>query len=521
MEVAASDSAAEGEIEDVNMVQAEPPSEGGGAEEGMEQPANKKVTRGADAGEMSVDLMDEGSSSGATVGAYRTPQSGASSGPSITTPATSAASSSTASTNTTLNETAREGASEADKAALEAPPFDEQIAIITQLAQRPLEDGMRSFVISNVWLEAALARGTNSTRSSKEAASDAPLPPLDNSEFIDPRFTDLNDERGEPFYPLKPGYTVSREIEILPEEAWRKIVKWHGTAQGSPEIVRFCHNTSGNDFSQNLQFELYPPVITILKLPDTSAGLTPEALKSKNAPPARVVTSSHQPFNDFLARAKEAAKIPPNTHVRVWRITASLRGTSAQSGMLTPAHSRSHSPAPGTLEPVDPGHKLVLDVSAFLGLQEGQQRELIDLPSETASARETTIGFVGLHHEAVIALEERIGGPAGGEWVSDGAKAAAVKNGLQPKSLLGPGVVGKKSAASSGRSSPTPGMMTRGRAQKSGRMRGTVGLSNLGNTCYMNSALQCVRSVEELTCYFLGEYLQFSCFHATPLASAG
>lgn len=34
---------------------------------------------------------------------------------------------------------------------------------------------------------------------------------------------------------------------------------------------------------------------------------------------------------------------------------------------------------------------------------------------------------------------------------------------------------------------------------------GLTGLGNLGNTCYMNSALQCIRSVEELTKYFLSE----------------
>jgi ubiquitin C-terminal hydrolase/ankyrin repeat protein len=41
------------------------------------------------------------------------------------------------------------------------------------------------------------------------------------------------------------------------------------------------------------------------------------------------------------------------------------------------------------------------------------------------------------------------------------------------------------------------------------RTRGTMGLTNLGNTGWMNSAVQCIRSVEELAAYFLqGEYKQ-------------
>ena len=463
------------------------------APEETEQPANKRVTRLSQqhAREASVDMLSEENGSNPSQAVYRTPQSGTSSSSSV-------------SASTTKHAALRGGKEE-------TPPLDEQIATILRLAQTPQSDGMKGYMMSASWLRQAQDRGTAANKSSKQAREET-LPKVDNRELImnaNGIASNLINEKGDNFYLLKPGLELGKEIEVLPEEAWGKIVKWHGMEEGSPEIVRYCHNTSADPDSENIQWELYPPVFTVFKLPWGGEGDLLTA-SERNAPPVQVVASRQELYQSFLRRAKEAAGIKPETRVRLWRIMGAMATKSENGGMPTPAQSRSNSPVPGTLPPLDLGSKLILDPEIFLNLDVGTQREAIAMKDETNNPNyngHSNLDLLGLGQESPLALEAEVGGPAGGEFVSDNVNAA--KRGLTKNALSASSSSLKvKSNAGSGRTSPAPsGMMTRGRAQRpNGRTRGAIGLANLGNTCYMNSALQCVRSVKELTYYFLGVY---------------
>ena len=413
------------------------------------------------------------------------------------------------------------------------PTIEDQIQQVMSLVNRDwMQEGLKGYVVACKWLCRVLSRGSDVAQSEKygKEAKQGEIGPVDNTSVwldIDPAIS-YEDEKGEAYVFMKPHMVISDDYEVLPQAAWDLIIKWYGKAEGSPTITRYCHNTSTSDVQENLQFETYPPIFTILKLPDTAQGMEQKYASERDLAPVHILASRHERYQTFLKRAKAEAGVDVKTKVRVWRIQGGL-GNTTQDGMLTPAQSRSNSPAPGAIPAVDPGSKLVVDIDTFASLQLGSQRELIDVKDETANANyngRSTIDFAGLRQDEVIVLEEMIGGPAGGEWVSD-ASTAKAKTNIVPISITrnGNSTVRdslKPNVTTSRGTSPTPGgIMTRGRQNKTGRSRGTVGLGNLGNTCYMNSALQCVRSVEELTVYFLEDSFKKELNPGNPLSHNG
>lgn len=400
------------------------------------------------------------------------------------------------------------------------PQIDEQIKTVTSMLSKPVQDKQKGYVVSQKWLNKVLAKSSEGPIQEKidKEAMEAPIGPVDNSDLalVTEGSGKFEDEAGEIFVPVRPGLVFGEDYQVLPEEAWDLVTSWYGIDENSPIVTRYAHNTALNPGSENIIYEMSPPIFSILKLPSEQSTTT-QSIQERDLPPAQFLASSSTGLNAWLKKAKTVARIDMQSKVRLWRILGGLK-SSSQSGMLTPAASRSASPAPGALIVASAGDKLVLDLNTFTALSIGVDREILDIKDQTANEKyngSATLHIAGLASDTVIVLEEQVRGPAGGEWPSDSIKPTTRLT--VSKSIASD----KRGKVSSGRSSPGPGMMTRGRQKQAGKPKGITGLGNMGNTCYMNSALQCLRSVEELTQYFLHDKYKADLNPSNPLSHHG
>jgi ubiquitin carboxyl-terminal hydrolase 4/11/15 len=414
----------------------------------------------------------------------------------------------------------------------ETPSIDAQIKTVTTICEAAAEcqpsDGEKMYLVSKRWLSRVQIRSTEARKNSK-VEPEGEIGPIDNSDIIQQIIKDFD---GEEHVQLKPG-TGLADFTLFPEEAWTMVFDWYGLMAGSVPIVRFAHNTNPDKTGiPNVIFEFHPPMFTVHRLYGENNPINlPQKLKVTNPPAPILVFSRSTKYHDFLKRVKTVAGMTDmSKKVRLWRvprIQPAAEPVPAVANTATPPSSRPSSPAAGNAagpvqrQPQDSWTQLLLDVPEFVKLERGNGRELVDLPDQTGNAKyngSSDLSIAGLGDDQTIVLDELIS-PGGDNYVSN---YTAKGNKSTSTALTRSGAGQSNSQSNSGRNSPAPsGPMTRGRTQKTGRPVGTVGLSNLGNTCYMNSALQCVRSVEELTKYFLTGAAKNEINQDNPLGNNG
>lgn len=406
---------------------------------------------------------------------------------------------------------------------IDTPPIQEQVKIIETLLlatkDAPLKEGDKAYLVSRSWVDKALAWGTNSKPSkTSDPAEAATLGPVDNSDIVEEVITDSS---GEEFTRLKPGSGLE-SFELFPEDAWNMVVEWYGLKEGQTPIVRIAINDAPDAQSKaNIIYELHLPIFRIHRLwTDYSPLPIEQRLKAENPPPLVLVRSRKTGAQKFLKTAKSLAGIPLDRKVRLFammpKIPAGNEAATASTiaEALTPPDSPQKSNGD---QSADPWGHLLLDTVPFSEVRDFR----MEVPMEDQTNNEKYNGKSAiqrweLNSDQTLILDEAIDDG----WVSTYTRRKAAK----PLPLAKSNTSTLTSKTSSGRSSPGgQAPNTRGRAlrKRPGKSLGAVGLQNLGNTCYMNSALQCVRSVEELTKYFLTESYNEEINKTNPLGYNG
>ncbi|KUJ19216.1 UCH-domain-containing protein [Mollisia scopiformis] len=423
---------------------------------------------------------------------------------------------------------ANENAAPAKSAETEIPPIDVQIKTVTTIyeaaGERQPNEGDEVYLVSRRWLGRVISRGSDSRKNSK-VEPDGEIGPVDNSDIVQQIITDAEEKQ---FVQLKPG--MADNFVLFPQEAWDLVMEWYGIMPGTLPIVRVAHNTNPDKNGiPNVQYEFNPPVFKIHRLySDNGIIMVSQVMKATNPAAPLFVFSQSTKYVDFLSKIKRKAGIVPlNRKVRIWRVPRlqpAAEPLATPANAATPPASRPSSPNPGDLigpvqrAPQDSWTQMLLDVPSFTQLKRNTERELVDFKDHSANSSyngNMDLSMAGLGEDQTIVIDELVQGENNfiSNFIAKGSKTTAASS---SRNLATP------SQTNSGRTSPAPtGPMTRGRTQKAGKPQGAVGLGNMGNTCYMNSALQCLRSVEELTKYFLVGAAEKEINEDNPLGNHG